>query len=52
MKCNEKEADSMRTVPVKRVYEKPVLTPLGHMAQVTQKSGANVDNVINPTRAN
>ncbi|CAH2398230.1 twin-arginine translocation signal domain-containing protein [Mesorhizobium escarrei] len=31
---------SMRTVPVKRVYEKPVLTPLGHMAQVTQKSGA------------
>ncbi|TIT03718.1 twin-arginine translocation signal domain-containing protein [Mesorhizobium sp.] len=31
---------SMRSVPVKRVYEKPVLTPLGHMAQVTQKAGA------------
>ncbi|SJM36026.1 twin-arginine translocation signal domain-containing protein [Mesorhizobium delmotii] len=30
---------SMRTVPVKRVYEKPVLTPLGHMAQVAEKSG-------------
>lgn len=32
-----------KSIPLNRVYEKPALTPVGHMAQVTQKSGPNPD---------
>ena len=35
----------------KRIYEKPVLTKLGHMAQVTQKSGIEPDFPETPTRS-
>ena len=33
--------------PLRKHYETPRLTNEGHMAQVTQKSGANADNSQN-----
>ncbi len=44
MEHDKKTTDDLNSVAPKLVYEKPALTPLGHMAQVTQKSGAMGDN--------
>lgn len=55
MEDNRKKTETtdLTSVGPKLVYEKPALSPLGHMAKVTQKSGAiTVDNQIHPTRPN
>jgi hypothetical protein len=33
-----------------RKYEKPTLTPLGHVANVTKKSGSGADNDNHPSK--
>jgi hypothetical protein len=33
-----------------RKYEKPTLTPLGHVANVTKKSGFGADNNHHPSK--
>lgn len=42
-KPNESRKDASDPRAPRRPYEKPELRHLGHMAEVTQKSGGNVD---------
>ena len=45
------ETKGSNSIGFERIYEKPVLSPLGHMAQVTQKSGIEPDFPETPTRS-
>jgi hypothetical protein len=49
---DDKQAETKgSTIGLEGIYEKPVLSPLGHMAQVTQKSGVEPDGVPGRTRS-
>ena len=45
------EAADAGCAEMRLVYVKPVLVALGHMAQVTQKSGHVPDNINHPTKS-
>lgn len=45
------EAADSECAETRRVYVKPALIALGHMAQVTQKSGHVPDNINHPTKS-